>query len=224
MLFRSQEILPDLGDLAAAVVGEPTGLEVVGAQRGMLLLRCTARGQAAHVAHAALGENAVHKAARDIQRLADMVFEPHPLLGETRAQVTTIQGGRARNQVPDTCEFFVDFRTTPNLDPAQLTERVAGALESEVALFSNRYLAVATAAGEAVVRAALAASGRKAPCGSNTASDWAFLGDLPAVKAGPGDTFRSHAPNEYLTLPELEAGTAFYASLVPAFFKLQVPT
>jgi acetylornithine deacetylase len=59
--------------------------------------------------------------------------------------------------------------------------------------------------------------------GSATTSDWALLGDIPAVKVGPGDTFRSHSPNEYLTLPELEAGAAFYARLVPAFFKLQVP-
>ena len=43
------------------------------------------------------------------------------------------------------------------------------------------------------------------------------------MKVGPGDTFRSHSPNEYLTLPELEAGAAFYARLVPTFFKLQVP-
>jgi acetylornithine deacetylase len=59
--------------------------------------------------------------------------------------------------------------------------------------------------------------------GSGTTSDWAFLGDLPAVKAGPGDTFRSHTPNEYLTLPELEAGAAFYAGLARTFFTLQVP-
>jgi acetylornithine deacetylase len=59
--------------------------------------------------------------------------------------------------------------------------------------------------------------------GSGTTSDWAFLGNIPAVKAGPGDTFRSHTPNEYLTLPELEAGSAFYTQLVPTFFKLQVP-
>ena len=212
-----QELLPDLGPLDAAVVGEPTGLEICTAQRGMLVLQCTARGSAAHVAHAHLAENAIHKAARDIQRLVEMTFEPHPALGETKAQVTMVHGGRARNQVPDTCEFYVDFRTTPNLDPAQLTERVAGALESEVALFSNRYLAVATAAGEAVVRAALAASGRKAPCGSNTASDWAFLGHLPAVKAGPGDTHRSHRPDEWMTLAELKAGADFYAALVRGY-------
>jgi acetylornithine deacetylase len=212
-----REILPDLGPLDAAVVGEPTGLEICAAQRGMLILRCTARGEAAHVAHTPLGENAIHKAARDIARLAAMAFEPHPLLGETRAQVTQIQGGRARNQVPDACEFFVDLRTTPNLDHAKLAERIALDLESEVAVHSGRYLAVATDPGEPIVRAALAASGRKAPRGSATASDWAFLSHLPAVKAGPGDTHRSHRPDEWISLAELEAGAAFYGDLARAF-------
>jgi len=212
-----QEVLPDLGTLDAAVVGEPTGLEVCAAQRGMLILRCTARGEAAHVAHAPLGENAVHKAARDIGRLAAMTFEPHGLLGVTRAQVTQIKGGRARNQVPDSCEFFVDLRTTPNLDHDDVAERIALQLESEVAVHSGRYRAVATDHGEPIVLAALAASGRKAPCGSATASDWAFLSHLPAVKAGPGDTHRSHRPDEWLTLAELKAGAAFYAELARAY-------
>jgi acetylornithine deacetylase len=212
-----QEVLPDLGALDAAVVGEPTGLEICAAQRGMLILRCTARGEAAHVAHAGLGQNAIHMAARDIQKLAEMTFEAHPLLGATRAQVTQVQGGRARNQVPDSCEFFTDLRTTPNLDHDQLAERIALALESEVSVHSGRYKAVATNPSEPVVRAALAASGRKAPCGSATASDWAFLSHLPAVKAGPGDTHRSHRPDEWISLPELAAGRRFYAALAALY-------
>jgi len=212
-----QQTLPDLGILDAAVVGEPTGLEICAAQRGMLVLRCTARGEAAHSAHATLGENAVHKAARDIQRLVDMTFEPHALLGETRAQVTAIQGGRAKNQVPDSCEFFVDLRTTPNLDHAALAERIEGELESDVRVHSGRYRAVATDHGEHIVKAALAASGRKAPRGSNTCSDWAFLPHVPTVKAGPGDTHRSHRPDEWLSLAELKAGAKFYAELARAY-------
>jgi acetylornithine deacetylase len=212
-----QEVLPDLGALDAAVVGEPTGLDVCAAQRGMLILRCTARGQAAHVAHAGLGENAIHKAARDILKLEALAFEGHPLLGVTKAQVTTVQGGRARNQVPDACEFFVDLRTTPNLDHGALADRIALLLESEVAVHSGRYKAVATDPGEPVVRAALAATGRKAPCGSATASDWAFLSHLPAVKLGPGDTHRSHRPDEWITLGELDAGARAYAALAEAF-------
>jgi len=209
-----QELLPVLGKLDAAVVGEPTGLRICSAQRGMLILKCTARGEAAHVAHAHLGDNAIHKAARDVTKLGGMRFEPHVLLGETRAQVTTVAGGRARNQVPDTCEFFVDLRTTPNLSHADLVSRIAGELESDVAVHSDRYLAVATPVTDPVVRAALQASGNTGSIGSATASDWAFLAPLPAVKAGPGDTHRSHRPDEWLSLTELAAGQAFYEQVV----------
>ena len=209
-----QELLPLLGPLDAAVVGEPTGLTVVTAQRGMLILQCRARGEAAHVAHAHLGVNAVHKAARDIARLDAMRFEPHLLLGEARAQVTLVAGGLARNQVPDLCEFTVDLRSTPNLDHAALTALITAELESEVTVYSDRYRPVATDPNQAVVRAALAAAGTQGGTGSATASDWAYLGHLPAVKAGPGDTYRSHRPDEWLSLGELRAGAAFYEKLV----------
>ncbi|MGI8819264.1 MAG: M20/M25/M40 family metallo-hydrolase [Chthoniobacterales bacterium] len=203
-------IRPQLEPIDAAIVGEPTSLEICTAQRGLLILRCTARGEAAHVAHAHLGENAIHKAARDIGRLATMEFEPHTGLGRTRPQVTQIAGGRARNQVPDECEFFVDLRTTPNLDHAEIARAIETALESKVQVHSTRYAAVATDAHEPIVRAALTAAGKDAGVGSATTSDWAFLQGIPAVKAGPGDTERSHRPNEYLWLSELEAGNRFY--------------
>jgi acetylornithine deacetylase len=183
----------------------------------MLLLRCVARGRAAHVAHAHLGENAVHKAARDIARIDALRFEPHLLLGEARAQVTLVQGGKAKNQVPDQCEFMVDVRSTPNLDHADLTARIAAELESEVTVYSDRYRPVATDTSQNVVRAALAAAGTQGGTGSSTASDWAYLGRLPAVKAGPGDTYRSHRPDEWLALGELRAGAAFYEKLVRTY-------
>ena len=215
-----QELLPVLGPLDAAVVGEPTGLTVCTAQRGMLILTCRARGESAHVAHAHLGENAVHKAARDIARLDALRFEPHLLLGEARAQVTMVNGGLAKNQVPDLCEFIVDVRSTPNLDHAALTAQITAELESDVTVFSDRYRPVATDGNQAVVRAALAAAGTQGGTGSATASDWAFLGHLPAVKAGPGDTYRSHRPDEWLSLGELRAGAAFYEKLVLTYAQL----
>ena len=218
-------ILDQLGPLHGAVVGEPTGLRVCAAQRGMLLLKCTARGQSGHVANAQmLGvENAIHKAARDITRIAAMDFPAHPLLGSQKAQITQIQGGLWRNQVPDACEFFIDLRTAPEQDHQALAAEFQRKLECEVTIHSTRYLPKGTEASHAIVRAALQAAGKAGPVGSGTTSDWAFLGDIPAVKVGPGDTFRSHTPNEYLTLPELEAGAAFYAQVVPAFFAMQVP-
>lgn len=217
-------VLDQLGPLDGAVVGEPTGLRVCAAQRGLLVLKCTARGQSGHVAHAQMlgAENAIHKAARDIAKVAGMDFPAHPLLGTQKAQVTQISGGLRRNQVPDACEFFIDLRTGPEQDHEALAADFQRQLESEVTIHSKRYLPKGTDAAHPIVRAALQAAGKAGPVGSGTTSDWAFLGGIPAVKAGPGDTFRSHRPNEYITLPELEAGAAFYANLVPAFFKMQV--
>jgi len=214
-------LLPHLPPLAGAVVGEPTGNQPVTAQRGMLLLRCTARGTSGHVAHgtASGADNAIHRAARDIGRLAALRWPPHPRLGETRAQVTTVTGGLQRNQIPDRCEFFVDLRTAPPQDHAALTAQVAALLESEVHLHSERYLPKATPPGSAIERAALRACGLSEGLASATVSDWAFLGDLPAVKLGPGDSLRSHRPNEYLLAAELERGAAVYAATIRAFFE-----
>ena len=215
-------IKPKLGHIDAAVVGEPTGLHVCTAQRGLLILRCTAHGKASHAAHAHLGENAIYKAARDISRLAAMEFEGHENLGPTRAEVTQIAGGLARNQVPDRCEFFVDLRTTPNLDHATVADEIGAKLESEVAIHSHRYEPVGTNVSEVVVRAALEAANASAGIGSVTTSDWAFLKGIPAVKVGPGDTNRSHRPNEYLLLSELKEGTAFYSRFIHTYFRMAV--
>jgi acetylornithine deacetylase len=213
-------ILDQLGPLDAAVVGEPTSLEVCAAQRGLLMLKVCVHGEAAHAAHAQLGDNAIHKAARDIVKLAAMKFEGHAFLGEARPQVTTIEGGRAKNQVPDACTYWVDLRTTPNLDHAQVAQEIASQLEGDVKVHSDRYQPKATDPGHPIVQAALHAAGRKSPVGSVTTSDWAFLGSIPAVKVGPGDTHRSHRPNEYVFLSEVEAGSAFYTGLVASYFAM----
>ena len=72
---------------------------------------------------------------------------------------------------------------------------------------------------EPIVRAALAAARHERGISSVTTSDWAFLKGIPAVKVGPGDTNRSHRPNEYLLESELEAGVAFYRRAIAALFR-----
>jgi len=214
-----REMLPQLQPLDAAVVCEPTGLQICIAQRGELVLRCKARGISAHVGHAQEGVNALAKAARDMVKLEAISFDAHDLLGATQPVVTMVSGGRAHNQVPDRCEFFVALRTTPNLKVSEVVARIAEELESEVSIHYDNYLPTATDTAEAIVQAALEASGSTEGIGSHTASDWAFLGALPAVKAGPGDTHRSHRPDEWLALEECMQGVAFYEGLAQAYFR-----
>jgi len=214
-----RELMPLLQPLDAAVVCEPTGLQVCIAQRGELVLRCKAKGVSAHVGHAHEGVNAVAMAARDMVKLESMTFDAHDLLGSTYPVVTEISGGRAHNQVPDRCEFYVALRTTPNLRVSEIVARIAAELESEVTIHYDNYLPQATEAHEPIVQAALEAAGLSEGIGSSTASDWAFLGQVPAVKAGPGDTHRSHRPDEWLALEECLKGVAFYRSLADAYFR-----
>lgn len=202
----------------AGIVGEPTKLQVCTGQRGMLVTKFVAHGVSAHVAHS-IGENAIHKAARDIQALEALRFPSDPILGEMRAQTVTIAGGEARNMVPDLCEFYVDVRTTPNVPVSELISAMDSCTESEMVVHSERYLAKSTPLDSPIFRAALRNSPSATPIGSPTVSDWAFLGDIPAVKVGPGDTLRSHTPNEYLLLSELEAGVEFYRKTIQSFFE-----
>ncbi|MBP1627858.1 MAG: Peptidase, family [Holophagaceae bacterium] len=214
-----RELMPLLQPLDAAVVCEPTGLQVCIAQRGELVLRCKAHGISAHVGHAHEGVNAIAMAARDMVKLESMSFDAHGLLGSTQPVVTEISGGRAHNQVPDRCEFYVALRTTPNLKVSEVVARIAAELESEVSVHYDNYLPQATDPGQPIVQAALESAGLSEGIGSSTASDWAFLNNIPAVKAGPGDTHRSHRPDEWLTLEECLQGVAFYRSLASAYFR-----
>lgn len=211
-------VLDPIGPVDAALVGEPTCLRACIAQRGRLLLRCVARGESGHAAHA-VGENAILKTARDALRLDAWEFEPDALLGRTRAVVTKVQGGLQTNQVPDRCELVVDLRTTPNLDHAAVVAALALALESEVEVLSDRHRPTSTRRDHAIVQAALEHAAQPEPTGSATLSDWVWLGDVPTVKIGPGDTLRSHTPDEYLLRDELLAGVAFYRACADSYFR-----
>lgn len=212
-------VLDRIGPLDAAVVGEPTGLAACNAQRGMLLLRCTARGRSGHSAHANAANNAIHIAAHDIGLLDSLPFADKSELGAATIHATQIAGGIKRNQVPESCEFFLDIRTAPPADHQQLIAELRRCLRSDIAVHSARYAPKATPADAPIVRAAIAA-GAGGPVASATTSDWAFLGAVPTVKIGPGDTARSHCADEYIEADELEAGARFYACLVSEFFGL----
>jgi len=206
----------------AAIVGEPTTLVPMTAQRGLLILRCIARGQAAHPANTPPQEaqSAITMAARDIARLEGFDWGPsHPLLGKCHANVTMITGGVAANVIPDTCEFVLDVRTTPLESHAETCERVETALESTVEVRSQRLVRVETPASEPIVQAALRALPGTQPSGSPSMSDMVFLAGTPSVKLGPGDSRRSHTPNEYITVRELQDGADAYERIILEYFK-----
>jgi len=213
-------ILDRLRPLDAAIVGEPTGLAPVIAQRGLMILRGVARGRAAHTANTPpqAAANAIVLAAENILRLQSFDWGPcHERLGRAHAHVTGIQGGIAHNVIPDVCEFRLDIRTTPLESHAALFSRLKAFLHSELTVHSDRLVPVETSSEELIVRVACSVSGRP-PAGSATMSDMVFLSGIPAVKLGPGQSVRSHTPDEYILESELAEGVATYAEIVRRYF------
>jgi acetylornithine deacetylase len=212
-------IRPHLEPLAAALIGEPTQLRPCIAQKGLLILRVEAHGQTAHAARAHLGDNAILRAARDLARLDGLTLgDADPHLGPPTLAVTTIEGGTARNVVPDHCTFHLDIRTTPALAHDAVTRRLAGLLESDVHVHSDRIIPVATPEDARIVQACRAALPDAAPFGSPTASDWIEVPDLPVVKIGPGRSERSHTPGERIAVAELPRAVDAYRRIVQAYF------
>ena len=212
------EVLEALGQPDLAVTGEPTGLEVVRTQAGLGVLKATWRGKACHAAHAVRVEhsNAMLTAARELAQLESAwTLEPqHPLIGSTTLVPTTLHAGERRNVVPDLAVAHFDVRLAPPMTArdvsAQLAERLP---QAEVEILSDRLPAVETDADHPLVVAALAATGKPAAVGSPTLSDMALLEGVPSVKCGPGQTVRSHTPNEYLEESELTSACDAYFDL-----------
>lgn len=216
-------ILEHLQPLDAAIVGEPTALAPLVAQRGLLILRGVARGRSGHPANTPpqSAQNAIFTAASDLLKLRDFDWgPPHALLGQCHAQVTKISGGIALNVIPDTCEFYLDIRTTPRETHRHLYERLQIALSSELHIHSERLVPVETSPEQPIVQAVLRACPTQMPGGSSAMSDMVFLAGLPAVKIGPGDTHRSHTPDEFIFNVELENGAAVYQRIIAEYFSI----
>ena len=67
-------VLPYLGQIDFGIVGEPTKLEMAVAERGLMVIDCTANGRAGHAARNE-GENALYKAMADIDWIRNYRFE-----------------------------------------------------------------------------------------------------------------------------------------------------
>lgn len=192
------------------------------AQKGLLILKMISRGKTAHAARSHLGVNAIETAARDISKLTDLKFDRnHPELGATTLTATTIQGGSARNVVPDECTVFLDIRTTPSYSHAELIELVRGVVESDIIVHSERLVSVDTDVNESIVQASLKAHEGAKPFGSPTLSDWIFLKGTPTVKMGPGDSRLSHTADEHVSIEQIELGVQVYQDTIKSYFELE---
>ncbi len=204
-------LVGDLGPVDLAIVGEPTQMQMAIAEKGLMVLDCTAHGKAGHAARNE-GENALYKALDDIQKLRDYHFEKtSEVLGEVKLSVTQISAGSQHNVVPDQCTFVVDVRTNEHYSNQQAFEIIDGLIESDVKARSFRLNSSGIELTHPIVQRGVELG--LTYYGSPTTSDQAVM-PFQSIKIGPGDSARSHTADEYIRLSEIEAGFKIYVALL----------
>lgn len=200
--------LSHAGRIDCAIIGEPTRMKAAVAERGLLVIDGVATGKSGHAARGE-GENAIYKAMRDIEILRNHRFERvSPLMGKVKLTVTQIAAGTQHNVVPDRCTFVVDIRPTDLYTNEEIWRELQTMVGSTLTPRSLTHRSSATTAGHALVKCAekLGIETYVSP----TTSDWTRIGSIPAIKMGPGDSARSHTPDEYITADELRDGIEGY--------------
>ena len=210
-------LLPDLGRIDAAIVGEPTNCECAVAEKGLLVLDCTAHGQSGHAARNT-GINAISRAMKAVEWLHSYEFpKVSPLLGPIKMTVTLINAGTQHNVIPDRCTFVTDVRTTDAYTQEETLNIIRTHLEvlhCSVEARSTRLRPSAIDMAHPLVQAAQKL-GLKT-FASATLSDQSVM-PFPSIKIGPGFSERSHTANEFLRVEELEQGIKTYIRLIEAF-------
>lgn len=204
-------ILPELDRIDFGVMGEPTGMRMAVAERGLMVLDCTAYGKSGHAATNE-GVNAIYKAIEDIQWFKSHSFDRvSDFLGAVKMSVTQINAGTQHNVVPDKCTFVVDVRPNGMYTNPELLEMIKSSVSCEVKERSTRIGSSHLPMDHPAVVRGLSLG--LEPFGSPTTSNQALC-HFPTLKIGPGDSARSHSANEYIRLDEIGEGIETYVALL----------
>lgn len=225
----------------AAVVGEPTGMNVCTAIKGVARYDLTVRGESCHSGRPDEGHDAIRGLREALDRVAALDAElestSHPVLAHEDVTVTEVAGGIAPNAVAGRATATIDWRFLPGTtDPESFDERLSVAL-GDLSVGGTAFeidldRSVFARAGETnpelpFVEATLAAANEAGVdaelVGFDAATDARFLihdADIPTVHFGPGSiTEDAHTVDESVPVEDLVRTVGVYETLLHRFFE-----
>lgn len=206
-----KDIEETCGPIACGVFGEPTSLEMVVAEKGLMALDCSVKGVAGHAARDT-GVNAIYEAIPAIEWFRNKRFEKvSDLLGPVKMTVTQINAGTQHNVIPDICTFVVDVRSNGLYTNEELLALIQEEAPCTVVARSTRLHGSAIPTDHPLVRRGLALG--LPAVGSPTLSNQALC-RFPSVKLGPGDSPRSHTADEYVEVGDIGKAVELYVQLL----------
>jgi acetylornithine deacetylase len=211
-------------DADAAVVTEPTELQLAVAHKGFAWTEIEVAGRSAHGSRPHLGVDAIVKMGsvlKELERLDHSLADRgHPLLGRASVHASRIEGGVELSSYPAQCRLALERRTLPGETAAQIETEVeelldrcraadSGFLASHRTLLVREPFEIEEDAELVTLVADAAAEVLGAPAKIGGASYWAdasFIAaaGIPTVLFGPGGE-GAHAIEEWVSLSDTEA-------------------
>ena len=206
----------------AAIVTEPTGLEIAIGHKGFAWVDIVVEGKAAHGSRPADGQDAILRLGRVLSRLEALdrtvqARPPHPLVGTGSLHASIIEGGRELSSYPDRAALQMERRTLPG-EPESIAlyevREILDALARDDATFRGTATAMFSRPAyqiasdhelPQILAAALTlAGGLPRITGASFWTDAAVLGQagIPSILFGPGGA-GLHSTEEYVNMADV---------------------
>lgn len=202
-------VRPDLFAADFAILGEPSNGEVEGGCNGTMRAIVRTSGVRAHAARAWIGENAIHRAAPILARLAEYRAREVPvegLLYRESMSAVRISGGVAGNVIPDACEVEVNYRFAPSKSAADAEAHIRNLLAGFDVEITDAAEGARPGLDAPIAQQFVAAVGAepRPKYGWTDVARFSALG-IPAVNYGPGDPHLAHHDEERVPLAQIDA-------------------
>jgi len=206
----------------AAIVTEPTDLQIAVGHKGFAWVEITVEGKAAHGSRPADGQDAILRLGRVLSRLEELdrglqARRPHPLVGTGSLHASIIEGGHELSSYPDRATLQMERRLLPaEAESAALAEvqEILDGLKRSDPTFHGLGRTMFSRPGYEILpdselphllgRALSAVGGTPERVGASFWTDAAVLGHagIPSVLVGPGGA-GLHSIVEYVNLADV---------------------
>ena len=198
---------PALRDTDLAIVMEPTANALHAGCVGNINARLVAHGRSGHSARPWNADNAIHRLAQAITRVADQPYVEREFAGLTFTEamsVVTVEGGIAQNVIPDRAEALVNYRYAPGRSPEEAEQRLRELIDGvDVDVFSNAPSGAVPADNPLIERLRGMGLAWEPKQAWTPVAEFALAG-VDAVNFGPGEPRYAHTRDELVRIDALQ--------------------
>lgn len=215
-----------------AVIGEPTGFDIINTHKGVAQFKLRIQGLAGHSSRPDLGRNAIiatHKIVKAVSELNERflcetptgIRKDYPDYPFNYLHLATINGGQAANMIPDLCEMVFSYR----LFPGEVEDKIFKDFVTQIknlnldheVEFEYIYDSPAMlCAHEPELENLLREITHKETRSVSFATDGGHLSKLgiQTFVCGAGQIAQAHMPDEFISVEDYQAGTGFVKNII----------